>query len=392
MRIDDAVTSPSTSTETPAANRLLLGRCTLDLTSGELRDAAGELAGLRKQALDVLLVLGRGAGEVISKDELMSQVWPTVVVGEGSLTQAIADIRRVLGDDGHRLVRNVSRRGYMLVPDKQLSAAVETLPASGADTPAPSAAPESPRALRRAWGPASISAIAVLALLIAVGAWLTLRSTAPSWRTPADMARVPCRARCRRCRSSCCRSRWTTSGGRMAGRRAARRPCDRRVAHCRTVSSSRATPPATYKGQAVDPRQVAREMGVRHVVQGSLRQEGTIIHLNLTLIDGESGVQRWAEAFDIDRAQLAQAVGDFAVAIERTLIADALPLDRRAQGRDVADRRSADDLAMQGYALWYRGVHARERARSPGVVRPCAGDESELGRGPGTACSSRPPS
>ena len=107
----------------PVASRLLLGRCTLELTSGELRDAEGELAGLRKQALDVLLVLGRRAGEVINKDELMSQVWPKVVVGEGSLTQAIADIRRVLGDDGHRLLRNVARRGYMLVPDKPPSAA-----------------------------------------------------------------------------------------------------------------------------------------------------------------------------------------------------------------------------------------------------------------------------
>ena len=76
------MTIPPTLTETPAANRLLLGCCTLELTSGELRDAEGELAGLRKQALDVLLVLGRRAGEVINKDELMSQVWPKVVVGE----------------------------------------------------------------------------------------------------------------------------------------------------------------------------------------------------------------------------------------------------------------------------------------------------------------------
>ncbi len=57
----------------PAANRLLLGRCTLDLAAGELLDAEGELAGLRKQALDVLLALGRRAGEVVSKDELMSR-------------------------------------------------------------------------------------------------------------------------------------------------------------------------------------------------------------------------------------------------------------------------------------------------------------------------------
>ena len=57
---------------------------------------------------------------MVGKDELMDQVWPDVVVGEGSLTQAIADVRRALGDTEHRLVRNVARRGYMLVPDAAL--------------------------------------------------------------------------------------------------------------------------------------------------------------------------------------------------------------------------------------------------------------------------------
>ena len=61
-------------------------------------------------------MFGRRAGQVVSKDELMDLVWPDVVVGEGSLTQAIADVRRALGDTEHRLVRNVARRGYMLVP------------------------------------------------------------------------------------------------------------------------------------------------------------------------------------------------------------------------------------------------------------------------------------
>ena len=100
-----------------AANRLELSGFVLDLNRGELLTPEDELAGLRKQALDVLLVLGARAGQVVSKEELMSRVWPDVVVGEGSLVQAIADIRRVLGDTGHRLIRNVARRGYMLVPE-----------------------------------------------------------------------------------------------------------------------------------------------------------------------------------------------------------------------------------------------------------------------------------
>jgi tetratricopeptide (TPR) repeat protein len=97
-------------------------------------------------------------------------------------------------------------------------------------------------------------------------------------------------------------------------------------------------------------------MGVRHVVRGTLRQEGTKMQLSVALIDGESGVQRWAETFSTERAQLAQTVGDFAVAIERTLVGELYrtTVERRAALSPA--EVTADDLAMQGYALWYRGV------------------------------------
>ena len=110
---------PSASEQT-AVDPLHLGSFVLDLTAGELLSADRQPAGLRKQALELLLLLGRRADQVVSKDELMDLVWPDVVVGEGSLTQAIADVRRALGDTEHRLVRNVARRGYMLVPDTAL--------------------------------------------------------------------------------------------------------------------------------------------------------------------------------------------------------------------------------------------------------------------------------
>ena len=110
---------PSTITkpESIAARQLPLSSFLLDLRAGELLTSDGQLAELRKQALDVLLVLGAHAGRVVGKDELMRIVWRDVVVGESSLAQAISDIRYVLGDHDHRLVRNVARRGYMLVPD-----------------------------------------------------------------------------------------------------------------------------------------------------------------------------------------------------------------------------------------------------------------------------------
>lgn len=350
--------------DAPGARRLRLGRCTLDLDAGELLDAQGEIGTLRRQALALLLVLGRRAGQVVGKDELMAEVWPRVVVGEGSLTQAIAEVRRALGDDDHRLVRTVARRGYRLVPDGEAAPgdAAETLPQDGpaaADGPSGLAPPPGPAAAApMATGPAARLGAALLALLVVTVALLALRHAAPLWQTPADLARTPLPREAPALsvvvlplalENESAGNAWmaealhgdlVTAIARQAG------------AH--VVARDTA---ATYRGREVDPRAVARELGVRHVVRGSLRQEGGVVHLNLGLVDGDSGVQRWADTFAIDRAQLAQAVGDFAVAVERTLTPALVTstAERRAAVLSPTEV-TADDLAMQGFALWARGV------------------------------------
>lgn len=101
--------------DSPAPVRL--GAHVFDPVLGELLDGQGAPVALRRQVLLLLRVLAGRPDEVVSKDELFDLVWPGVVVTEGSLTQAVSELRRVLGDDGHRLVRNVARRGYRLVPD-----------------------------------------------------------------------------------------------------------------------------------------------------------------------------------------------------------------------------------------------------------------------------------
>lgn len=105
--------APATWNE--AANRLQLSGFVLDLNRGELLTPHDELAGLRKQALDVLLVLGARAGQVVSKEELMSRVWPDVVVGEGSL--GAGDRRHSAGAWGYRArsceVRNRAGSGHL---------------------------------------------------------------------------------------------------------------------------------------------------------------------------------------------------------------------------------------------------------------------------------------
>jgi TolB-like protein/class 3 adenylate cyclase len=62
-----------------------------------------------------------------------------------------------------------------------------------------------------------------------------------------------------------------------------------------------------YKGKSVDAKEIGRELGVRYVLQGSVRRTGDQVRVNVQLIDAESGAHLWADRFDTDRANLAAA-------------------------------------------------------------------------------------
>jgi len=115
--------------------------------------APGKAAKVEPKAMAVLLHLANRPGQVVSRETLLSDVWPGVVVGDDSLTQVIIKLRKVLGDDPDRptYIQTVTKRGYRLV--------APVLPA--AETPS------MPR--RRAW----TIAMGVLAagLLVAAGIW-----------------------------------------------------------------------------------------------------------------------------------------------------------------------------------------------------------------------------
>jgi DNA-binding winged helix-turn-helix (wHTH) protein len=102
----------------------------LNLDRGCLQKAGADLA-LRPKSFDVLRYLVERAGKLVAKDEVVSAVWPNVIVSDDALTQCIRDIRKVLNDDGEQFIRTVQRRGYVFV--------AETTPLAAAEAPAPSA-------------------------------------------------------------------------------------------------------------------------------------------------------------------------------------------------------------------------------------------------------------
>ena len=91
----------------------------IDLAADELRSTTGEQVELRPRSLAVLRLLAENAGRLVHKNEIVAEVWGDVVVTDNSLTQCIADIRKAIGDQEHRILRTVPRRGYMLVPSQR---------------------------------------------------------------------------------------------------------------------------------------------------------------------------------------------------------------------------------------------------------------------------------
>jgi len=104
--------------------KLRLAGRDIDFRRAILRDAQGNAIDLRPQAWAVLEHLANCANRVATKDELLAAVWPGLVVTDGSVTQAISDVRTALGDAENRIVRTAPRRGYMLVLDDTETAAV----------------------------------------------------------------------------------------------------------------------------------------------------------------------------------------------------------------------------------------------------------------------------
>ena len=275
------------------------------------RDHRGNLdpVKLGGRALDLLGVLVERHGEVLSKAEIIAAVWPNVAVEDGNLTFQMATLRRILDrrrSDGS-CIQTVARRGYRFAAavtrvEAEASRRTAAIPASAAGSP--------PR-------------LSIVVLPIAN------LSSDPEEGYFADAITDD----------------LTTDLSRVSG----------------SFVIARSTA-LTYKGRPVDVRQIGRELGVHYVLEGSVRRAGSQVRMNMQLIDAETGGHVWAERFETDRQKLAAAedeiIGCLAHALNLELVADA---DRHIRRERAADP-DARDLAMRGWAEFYR-------PRSPTTLR-----------------------
>jgi TolB-like protein/class 3 adenylate cyclase len=111
----------------------------------------------------------------------------------------------------------------------------------------------------------------------------------------------------------------------------------------------------TYKGKAVNAKEIGRELGVRYLLEGSVQRSANQIRVNAQLIDAETGSNLWAESFDRERADLFAIEDEITKRIAYTLDLRLADIEgQRAERRGT----SADgmDYVMRGDALWRRPV------------------------------------
>lgn len=276
----------------------------MDLAHETLRDGRGDVVPLRPRAWAVLRLLANRPGQLVDKNEILDEVWSDCEVTEDSLVQAIGDIRRALGDAGRFALKTLPRRGYMLVADNRPVAS----PVASDDAPRVSNTEESPL-------PSSTPHLSIVVMPFAnIGADPAqdyfVDGVTESLTT--DLSRI--------------------AGSFVIGRNTA----------------------FTFKGKAVDARQIGRDLNVRYVLEGSVQRGVSRFRLNVQLTDTETGSQVWADRFDKPAAELLDMQDEIVSRLANTLNAELIAAEARRAER--SPRPDAIDLYFQGRALQNKGV------------------------------------
>src|SRR6516162_5713569 len=247
------------------------------------------------RAFDVLMALIDASGAVVGKDKLLNHVWQGRIVEENRLAGEISALRKAFGAD-RELIRTVAGRGY------QFTGEIRVRTAGAGEREAPdlvAAAVEPPRA--------SESHLANLPLpdkpSIAVLTFQNMSGDLEQEYFADGMVEEIITA--------LSRINWLFV-----------------IARNSTF---------TYKGRSIDVKQVGQELGVRYVLEGSVRKAGNRVRITAQLVEAETGIHLWADRFDGSLEDVFELQDKVAISvagvIEPTLLV--AEIRRSAKGRRV---------------------------------------------------------
>ena len=283
-----------------------------DVDRQELRRGA-ELVAVEPQVLDLLHYLIRNRERVVSKDDLIANVWNGRIVSESTLTSRITAARQAVGDSGddQRLIRTIARKGIRFVGDVReiqspsSTSAVSPVPAGS--TPLEALSPALPLADR--------PSIAVLPFEAMGGdAELDSFSDGLTEDIITGLSRI--------------KTFWVIARNTMF----------------------------TYKGRAIDVRAVGKDLGVNYVVNGRVRKAEGRIRMTAQLIDAETGHHIWAAKLDRLSAGLFELQDDFTQFVVASVQVQLIMSEGKAVGRKARPSSRVGDLLARARERFYQST------------------------------------
>jgi TolB-like protein/DNA-binding winged helix-turn-helix (wHTH) protein len=280
------------------------------------------------RTMRLLVCLAEHAGEVVSVEELLAEVWKDVIVGPDSVYQAVAGLRRVLGDDPKApvYIANVMRRGYRLVAPvapwsepsvdpiapPAMSPPVDASPAApGFEVLPPSdPAPTGQKAPARSRFATPV-VVVLAALILGLGAFLAQkvwRSTHPATVAVADksVAVLP----------------FLDLSEKKDEEYFADGMSEELIDTLARVPELRIparTSSFYFKGKQATISDIAKALGVAHVLEGSVRKSGDTLRITAQLIRADTGYHVWSQTFDRPMADVFKVQDEIAVAVLQSL-------------------------------------------------------------------------
>jgi TolB-like protein/tetratricopeptide (TPR) repeat protein len=284
----------------------------LDVDRRELR-RGGELLTIEPQVFDLLVFLVQNRDRVISKDDLIKGVWDGRIVSESTVSSRITAVRKAIGDSGEeqRLIRTFARKGVRFVGEvseghpsprgTELSAEAREAKNIGVAMPTPGPAlPDKP-------------SIAVLPFQNLSGD--------PEQEYFAD---------------------GVVEDIIMA------------LSHMRWLFVIARNSSFTYKGRSVDMKQVGRELGVRYVVEGSVRKATNRVRITGQLIDTSTGAHLWAGRFDGGLENIFDLQDQVATSVVGAIAPRLEQAEMERAKRKPTENLDAYDYFLRGMASFYR--------------------------------------
>lgn len=316
--------------------RYKIGEFTLDVSQGCLRRGDVEIA-LRPKSFALLQHLITHAGRLVTKDELLSKIWPNVIVTEDSLTRCISEARTALGDTEQTAIKTVSKRGYVFtgpVTPERDDPAVQ---------PAPDLTLVKGNIFQRRWRMALLTGLLALA---AAGLYY-----AASWsRHTAELPRLslivlpfanlnadPAQDYL----GDIITSELTTALSRLRG--------------ATVVAASSAL---TLRGNPADIKQLGVDLDVRYALEGSVQRSEELVRISASLKDTQTLKTLWSDRFDVHRADILRTQDEIVTRLASTLHGELVQAETRRSTTAGASNLDAEDLAMQCEAASYRPAAA----------------------------------